>query len=216
MPQTDRPHDEEEAPRLTDAVLDVIARHCRPCEHVLVLTSRTDESHRVRLAALKQSASRLGRTVETRTVDQVRPGASCNTEPPTGPESVPGLIRPPSDLESPDAVVHRTPTHGRGSSKTHPEASGTVIAIVDSCSAYWVDYIPWNALLRPAALLAFITFSHREDGAPAALSRLLADTAHRLGLAQLDQIALPDAPDHVRVDLLLFMHRLPGSTRRLQ
>lgn len=191
MPQPDRPHDAEEAPWLTEAVLDVVFRYSQPCERVLVLISRTDECHPACLTALKraaESASRLGRTVETRTVDPACPGPLSRSAEPTEPESVPGPMRPPSNSEPPGAVVHQTLKSGTGCRRTGPTPFGTVVAIVDSRSVHWVDGIQRHELFGPAGFVAFVTYSH-------------------LGC---------DPPDHARLDLLLFIQPLSVPARCLQ
>ncbi|MEU6379239.1 hypothetical protein [Streptomyces sp. NPDC046909] len=90
-----------------------------------------------------------------------------------------------------------------------------MIATVDSLSVPWVDDIPWRELLGPAGLLAFITYSHLGREGTADPSHYLASAAHRHGLVLLDQMGPLDSPDHVRVDLLLFIQPLPVPARRL-
>ncbi|MEV0220290.1 hypothetical protein [Streptomyces sp. NPDC050704] len=214
MPQPDRPGSRGDATWLTDGVLDVIARYSRPSDRVLLLASRSDVAQAVRLAALKraaESATRLGRTVETRRVDLARHFGTPCTEDPTEPESVYGPTHPPSDPQPPGAVAHRTPVHRPESDAVGPERFDTVIAYVDSRSAAWADHVPWNELLGRAGLLAFLTYSHRGCDGPTGLADFLAGIAHRVGLVQLDQVAVPGAPDQTYADLLLFIPPLPGA-----
>lgn len=89
------------------------------------------------------------------------------------------------------------------------EGFNTVIAYVDSRSGDWVESAPWGALLGPVGLLAVITHSDIESDL-ADFRSLLADTAQRVGLVQLDQLVLASAPSQKYANLLIFIRPLPA------
>ncbi|MEU6355699.1 hypothetical protein ABZ896_41345 [Streptomyces sp. NPDC047072] len=214
MPQPDHPDDQEEATWLTGLVVEFILRYTQPREHVLVLSPRTDKSRRVCAAVprnVAESSSRLGRTVVTRTVDPVRPASIAQPKEPTVPESVPGRTSPTPDSVSPDGVLRRTLAETTDSERTGSKSFGVVIACLDTRSADWVEYVPWNEFLGPTGLLAFITYGHHSEDDPTSLSRLVTGMARCFGLVHLDQITLSNAPDRAPADVLLFIPRLPGA-----
>lgn len=209
MPQPHHTSDgRDDSGWMRHAVVGVVSHYCQPHESVLVVTAQTDEPREdqgLALNAVAESASGLSRTLEVRTVLPTEPFPLPHRGVGSASKSRSGPLQKPL---GPRSVWQRTDTDRPDSSETDPRCFDIVIACVDARSTDWVERVPWDALVGPAGLLAFLVHSPEASGDATAFRGLLYPVARRAGLILLDQIILCTLPVHTRV--LLFMRPLPA------
>lgn len=141
-----------------------------------------------------QTAARLGRTIHARAAMPACGPCSVAAVGPTGRESGRRLPWQLAGQSADRAPMPADPTGGMSRTADGPDRFHAVITVVDPRAADWVPGTPWGDFLAPDGILAFITHSDYCEGQLIDPGSLIADTAHRAGLAGIDRMALLEVP----------------------